>query len=249
MPFVNVDGENIHFLMSGDQGPGLVLIHGSGSNHAAWPMEILTLPGVRVAALDLPGHGRSGGRARDSVEEYARVVDQAVLAMGLDRAFVCGHSLGGAVALSLALDNPPWLAGIALVGSGARLKVNPLIMEAIAKDFQQALAFMDSFLFAPGADPELVKGARALAEASGPEVLLTDFTACDRFDVMKRLAEIQVPALVVVADRDQLTPPKYGQYLAANIPGARLVSLSGAGHVMMMEKPAEVAAALADFAR
>ncbi|MBU2488290.1 MAG: alpha/beta hydrolase [Proteobacteria bacterium] len=249
MPFVNVSGENIHYLLSGDQGPGLVLIHGSGSSHAAWPVEILTLPGVRVAALDLPGHGKSEGAARKSVDEYARVVAGAIEAMGLARAYVCGHSLGGAVALSLALAKPAWLAGIILVGSGARLRVNPLILEAITQNFEQALDLMDPFLFAPGADPELVKGARLVAEAAGPEVLLTDFSACDRFDVMARVGEIQIPCLVVTADKDQLTPAKYGRYLAAGIPGAQLVEIAGAGHVMMMEKPVEVARALAGFIR
>ena len=80
-----------------------------------------------------------------------------------------------------------------------------------------------------------------------PATFLADFHACNRFDVMNRLGEIRVPTLVVNGDDDRLTPLKYGEYLAANIPGAVLKIIHGAGHLAMLEKAAEVNAVVTSF--
>jgi pimeloyl-ACP methyl ester carboxylesterase len=78
-------------------------------------------------------------------------------------------------------------------------------------------------------------------------VLLGDFTACDRFDVMERLGEIEAPTLVVAGSADQLTAAKYARFLAKRIADARLVIIEGAGHMMMLERPIETAEAVQDF--
>ena len=80
-----------------------------------------------------------------------------------------------------------------------------------------------------------------------PASFLTDFHACNGFDVMDRLGEIRVPTLVVNGDDDRLTPLKYGEYLAANIPGAVLKIIHGAGHLAMLEKATEVNSTIAAF--
>ncbi|MBW1989584.1 MAG: alpha/beta hydrolase [Deltaproteobacteria bacterium] len=247
MSFVQVNGADIHYEMTGETGPCLVLIHGSGGSAALWPEELLRLPGVRVAALDLPGHGRSGGRPSDRVEDYARVVAGVVESLGLSGVYLLGHSLGGAIALQLALSSPPWLSGVILVGSGARLRVFPAILEGLENDFAGSLDMMDRFLFSPGTDESIIRASRRSAETAGQKAVLADFTACDRFDVMERLGEISVPALVVSADNDALTPAKYGKFMADAIPDARFALLSGTGHMMALEKPKEVAALVSSF--
>jgi len=76
---------------------------------------------------------------------------------------------------------------------------------------------------------------------------LADFTACNKFDVLGRLDRIRVPALVITGDLDQLTPLKYGQYLATNIRGGVLKIIRGAGHIAMLEKPVETNNVIASF--
>ncbi len=90
--------------------------------------------------------------------------------------------------------------------------------------------------------PFLAEAMRARAEVAGG-----DFRACDRFDVMARLADIRVPVLVVSAEDDQLTPPKYAEFLVQRIPGGRRAHILGAGHFVPIEKPLEVNAAITRF--
>src|SRR5512138_3800323 len=82
-------------------GPPLVLVHGAGGSQRHWAEEVRALPGRRVIALDLPGHGRSPGPAPGTVAGLARSVLGLLDALGLETAVVAGHSMGGAVALTL----------------------------------------------------------------------------------------------------------------------------------------------------
>ncbi len=78
-------------------------------------------------------------------------------------------------------------------------------------------------------------------------VTLGDFMACDRFDVMTRLRDVEIPTLVLGGRDDRLTPPKYAAFLAGAIPGARLVEIEAAGHFPQLEQPATVNLTLRDF--
>ena len=80
-----------------------------------------------------------------------------------------------------------------------------------------------------------------------PEVTLGDFKACDSFDVMERVSEIEVPILVLTASDDMMTPSKYGRYLAENVGNSSIVNIEDAGHLVPMEKPGEVTGAILEF--
>jgi pimeloyl-ACP methyl ester carboxylesterase len=248
MPFAETEYGKIHFsASSADNRKNLVLIHGSGGNHLGWPACARDLPGVNVFALDLPGHGSSEGQGQRRVEDYVRCVAQFVQNLGLTRVTLCGHSLGGAIVLSLALEKPDWLEKIVGVGTGARLRVNPAILEGIETNFEGSISLMEQFLYGPDADKQAIAAGQSLFKSIDPKVVLNDFLACDRFDVMEKISRIDIPTLVVAGTHDQLTPQKYGEYLAKNIPGAQLVVLSGAGHMMPLEKAEEFCLALENF--
>ena len=103
------------------------------------------------------------------------------------------------------------------------------------------------FAWSPDAAPPLTElGRQALLEA-GPDVLWGDFIACDRFDVMERLEEIDAPTLVIAGSADQLTPVKYARFLNEHVPSARMVTIEDAGHMVMLERPAEAAKAVGEF--
>jgi pimeloyl-ACP methyl ester carboxylesterase len=228
--------------------PTLVCIHGSGGDHSLWGAQVEGLPAVaNVVAVDLPGHGASGGTALDSVSAYARVLAGFLTELAPASPVVCGLSLGGAIALELLLGGDVPLAGGILVGTGARLRVRPAIFETLATNFDGFVKGLATLGASPSTDPRRLAAIQAAARACGPQVTAEDFRACDRFDVMDRLCAVQCPVLVVTAADDCLTPPKYGEYLAAHIPGARLVCIPEAGHLAPVERPEAFNRAVCDF--
>jgi pimeloyl-ACP methyl ester carboxylesterase len=164
-----------------------------------------------------------------------------------DRAVLVGHSMGGAISQTTALSHPERVAGLVLVGTGARLRVAPAILDGIWEDFEEAVDLITRWAWAAGAPAELVRLGRQTALATPPQVLHGDFAACDAFDVMDRLGEISAPTLVVAGTADRLTPHKYSVYLAENIPHSRLVTVEGGGHMMALEQPNVVAEAISEF--
>jgi len=233
--------------------PSLVLVHGAGGTRLNWPAELrrlsqARLPGATVYTLDLPGHGRSEGSGRNTVEGYSEIIAAFLDAVGVERAVVVGHSMGGAIAQTLALGSPDRVAGLVLVATGARLRVAPAILDGIHADFERVADLITRFAWSPEADPAMVElGRQALLSETSPDVLFGDFVACDRFDVMERLHEIETPTLVVAGTADQLTPLKYERFLAKHITSARLTVIEGAGHMVMLERPAEVAKTVGEF--
>jgi pimeloyl-ACP methyl ester carboxylesterase len=229
--------------------PPVLLIHGSGGTHLHWPAEVRRLPGQRVFAIDLPGHGKSDGLGHQSVLEYARAIAAFMDKLKLGPAVMVGHSLGGAIALTLALRFPKRALGLGLVGTGARLRVAPAILENAANPatFPSAVQAAVEMSYGPGADPRLKElGAQRMAETR-PSVLHGDFLACNEFDVMDKLEKIDVPALILCGTEDRLTPVKYAEYLRDHLSKARLQTVEGAGHMLPLEQPAAAAAALGEF--
>jgi pimeloyl-ACP methyl ester carboxylesterase len=220
-------------------GAPLLLVHGAGGTHATWPETLRRLPGRRVLAVDLPGHGASPPPGEHAVPAYARRLVELLDALGIERAAVGGHSMGGAIALTLALESPSRVAGLLLVATGARLRIAPPVLEASAHPARarEVADTIASVSFGAGAPRDLrARYADGIA-AVAPGVLHGDFTACDSFDVMARLAEVRAPSRLVVGEEDRLTPPKYAAFLRAGLPGEGLLTVPGAGHMVTWEAP------------
>lgn len=246
MPTVEVDGRPISYAQAGE-GPALLLIHGSGSDHTVWGHQLQGLKNrFTVAALDLNGHGRSAHRDSDAIAAY--VADVKAVLGDMDRPTVAmGHSLGGAVAQTLALDQPPNLRGIGLIGTGGKLRVHPDLLATLDRDLKEAADLLVPWLFAASASAELREKARAQMQANGQAATARDFRACDAFDAMDRLGEIDLPTLVAVGEDDQMTPVKYSEHLRDAIPNAYLRVIENAGHMVMLERPEALNDAIAEF--
>jgi pimeloyl-ACP methyl ester carboxylesterase len=199
-------------------------------------------------ALDLPGHGRSTQTVCTSVAEYAEAVCEFLEAAGTGPVVPVGISLGGAIVQWLLLNHADHCRAGVIVNSGARLRVTPAIFEILERDYPRCLETLRAWALSPDhrEDGEIDALLKRCTTADAA-VTAADFRCCDRFDVMADLGRIDRPVLVMAAAKDQLTPPKYGAFLEAVIPGARGVTLTGAGHLSPVEKPAAFNAALADF--
>ena len=253
MPFTTVRGSAVHYATEGPPdiapGPAVLFVHGAGGTHEQWRFQLRHLaPRWNALAVDLPGHGESQGDGYPTVPEYRDVVRDLLDALGLHRAVLVGHSMGGAIAQSLALADPDRLAALVLVGTGARLRVHPDIFAVIRRgDMEEAGRLISGWSYAETALPATVaQGAEAFAR-NRPGVLERDFRACDAFDLLQEIAAIRAPTLVICGEEVRLTPVKYARFLHQQIPGAVLTIITGAGHMVMLEKPAEFTRALKSF--
>jgi pimeloyl-ACP methyl ester carboxylesterase len=249
MPFINVNDEELFYAETRAPNARLamVLVHGAGDNHLVWPAQLRRVEGVTVYALDLPGHGKSGGRGRASVGEYVEVVHGCLDALGVERAVITGHSMGGAIAQQFGLTYPARTAGLILVATGAKLRVVPPILNGILTDTEATLDLVTRFAWGPAAPEGMVQLGRAQMAETRPEVTAGDYAACDAFDVRERLGQITAPTFILGGTVDQMTPIKYAEFLAERIPGAKLARIEGAGHMVMLEQPELVAQHMEQF--
>lgn len=245
-----------------DQGrhdaPVLVLVHGFSASAVDWDGWVARLSGhYRVITLDLPGHGLTRAPADwpADPDHYADLVDRLATRIGLGTFALAGNSMGGAVAWHYALRHGEHLNALILVdaaGGGTvraqsggpvifRLLANPVGRTVLARIdltpmIRQGLqsAFIDHALVTP----ELVQRYADLARAPGHRPILLHIIAAPREAASdSQLAAIHVPTLVLHGTDDRLIPYADGQRLAARIPGARLITYPGIGHVPMEQIP------------
>ncbi len=248
MPALNVDGQQLSYTETGSGTPRLICVHGAGGGWGTWTRQLEGLAdAAHVIALDLPGHGASSGEGCRRVPDYATVVQGFIRALGGDPVVLAGHSMGGAITQTVALEMPQLLRGIILVGTGARLRVFPELFEVMERDYGAGVDFVTGYAWSPFSSDALKDGGRRAMRETRPAVTLGDFRACDAFDVMGRVGEIRLPALVMVGEDDGLTPPRYSEFLAGTIAGARLTRIPHAGHYVTLEQPDEVNHAIRHF--
>ena len=252
MPIIDANGMRGSVVFGrGERVPGrldCVFIHGAGGDWSSWYLQRNYFsPAFNLFFMELPGHGGARGDAAQNIRDYARWIKGTLEELKVLNPIVIGHSMGGAITMELALRNPDFPQALVLVSTGARLKVLPAILDALAKDFSQAVALICKLSFAPDVPAEMLQTAVQEMQKNTADVLISDFTACGRFDVMNEVQAITVPTLVICGDQDALTPIKYSRYLADKITGASLAVIAGAGHLVMMERPEEFNKAVETF--
>jgi pimeloyl-ACP methyl ester carboxylesterase len=224
--------------------PGLpiLFIHGAGANPTIWHLQ--TVHFKDSLAVELPGHPNGSGLT--TVEGYAQVVERQIDQNEVPEPIIVGHSMGGAIAIELALKRSD-LRALVLVGTGARLRVRPEFLAKMQENYEEAVKLLASWSVSTSADPIHVdRIARDLMNVR-PEVALGDFLACDKWDRMDRVAELTCRTLVICGEDDRMTPKKYSEYLHDRIKNSELTVIPGAGHSLMLEKPREFNRALEAF--
>lgn len=261
MPFVTVGDCQLHYAhnpITADR-PALVFIHGAGGCSQDWPYQwqqtftALSSGEPRWIAdyprylLDLPGHGKSQPPACTNIADYASDVVAFSQAVGIRRAVFVGHSMGGAIALTIGLMNPDNLTGLVILGSGSRMPVSDTILHGLRASFAQTVGLIQKFSWRKEVRPVYREVATQHMLAAGQEVVYGDFAACHAFDVSERLGEISAPTLVVGSTSDRMMPVTHSEALATAIPRAQLAIIEDGGHFLMTERTNEVNTALLAF--
>lgn len=220
----------------------LVFIHGAGCTGDVFAEQARAFPGALV--LTLPGHATPGAPA--GIEAMADAVAAELERRNLDDVVLCGHSMGAAIALDVALRQNPRVAGVVALGGGAKMRVGPQIFDAVATDFDRAAQMIAGFFFAEPAT-ERIEAAVAMLHKVGQAQTERDFRACNDFDVTPQLGGLAVPLLAITGEHDVMMPPKFGEFLADRVPAGEARIVPGAGHFVMVERPAETNEAVRAF--
>jgi len=249
---INVDGDPVFVFTNGRdfdaEKPTLLFIHGAGMDHSVWMLQARYFAhhGFNAVAIDLPGHGRSAGPVRSSIEAMADWTADVIDALKVKQSIVIGHSMGALISLEAANRRPAKVSQLLLLGIAPAMPVHPALLEAAKADQPLAADLVSSWGHGPtghfGGNRApggwLMGHARKLLSKAKSGVLHNDLAACQAYDQGPASAgKLRCPALVVSGDHDRMTPMREGAKLAGMIEDAVVSTIDGAGHLMMVEKP------------
>lgn len=237
------------------RGEPLVLIHGLADDHRAWRRA---LPDLllrhRVVLYDLRGHGETtagspDGTLRQLGDDLAALLD----AIDVGRAHIAGFSLGGTIAMRVAIDHPERVRKLTLVATSSRVGKTAADWyrqraEMVARDDPELRATLDRDTADVYAESpaELEEGLlirrQSAANPIGYGNACVAMAALNGAPLDPELGRISAPTLIIAADRDQHCPPKAAEIIAAGIQGSRVELIAGAGHAVPVEKPQTLAA-------
>ncbi len=218
----------------------ILYVHGSGHTNEAFAAQAEAFPGSD--AVSLPGHPH--GQALSSVPEMTSWLASYARFRAASPEIVCGNSLGAAIAIESALTRRSDVSGLILIGSGARLRVGPQIFEIIDQRWPDCIDDLVDLSVAAECGDDLRRLVRGWHLVVGQDVTRADYAACNAFDEFDRVGEIAVPTLIIVGEKDRMTPLKYAAFLHERIAGSELSVIEGAGHLPHLEQPDRVNAAI-----
>jgi pimeloyl-ACP methyl ester carboxylesterase len=284
MPKVVIKNHKISFSFNGVFGdissPKIVLIHGAGGQEIDWPMAWRSsnnqnrpmgltpsnqgvtklfnagLENYSIYAVDLPGHGKSEGTIKSSIDEYSNFIIDFLDAMDIEQACLVGHSMGAAIALNASLSHHWRICSIVSIGGASKMIVNDAILEGLKNTFEPTVDSIVKYSWHKKtgaiADSQLMavyfreKAKQRIIDA-GSKTVYGDFLACSRFDLSQRLQEITIPVLVIASDGDRMVPLDVSWEMAKDIKESYFVSLKNCGHFQHIEQSGKVAGELVNF--
>jgi len=264
---VMVDGRRIQYATEGQRAP-LLLLHGAPFDHQMWAPTIPYLSGnFRVVAPDLPGYGRSELADQDGTPDaLIRTLAGFMTSVRIVPSFIAGASFGGGAALGLAARHPERVRALVAVGSlgvehwprtlqgrlarAARGLPGALALGMRLAPRAQARWFLRSALNDRqlAADTLVEQVAATLRSSTGRRTLIHTLRKLDAWPaVIRQLGGIRAPTLLVWGERDAVYGLPAAEHLRHAIPGSRLVTIAGAGHLLPIERPVELAEVMRRF--
>ncbi|MBL8310399.1 MAG: alpha/beta hydrolase [Burkholderiales bacterium] len=240
--------------------PTAVFIHGAANDHSVWSLQsrYFAFHGWNVLAVDLPGHGQSEGPLCTSVPALAAWMAAFLDALAVKNAVVIGHSMGSLTALELASQRADLVGKLALVGTAVPMAVGDALLDAALNDEEKARRMIVEWSFAPASqlgNNQKVPGSwlpgnsMALMQRMAKGVLHNDLAACKAYATgLDAATKVEAPSLVVIGERDMMTPPKAAQAVLGALRDSRAETIRDAGHNMTAEAPDAVLRVLWRFA-
>ncbi|MBM3942174.1 MAG: alpha/beta hydrolase [SAR202 cluster bacterium] len=222
----------------------LVFVHGAGDSSLSFYYQLRHFRNSK--AIDLPGHPNS--KPCTSIDAYVEWVRGFNTARRYKDVVLCGHSMGGAIALQYALRYPNELKALILMSTGARLRVRPDLIKQCQNGGANAGVWLEARESQyEGIAPDIHQVLMQRAKEIGPAVACNDLNACNHFDVMEQVKEISLPTMVLCGSADDTTPVKYSDYLAQQIKGSRERVIPEGRHYVQLEKYQQVNEAIEEF--
>jgi 3-oxoadipate enol-lactonase len=231
----------------------ILFLHGVGSDRSVWHPQLTHFVARRRAiALDYPGYGDNGLLPNATRDDFAKAAIEALDFLEIDRAHICGLSLGGVVAIAIHHLAPERCASLILADSFAvhpdGTAIHQRSVDASRSMTMRALAeARASMLLGAGASDAIRDEVIETMGHIDPEAYRLGAAAVWLADQRDRATAIDVPTLVMVGDEDRITPPALSKELASLIPGAHLTTIPGAGHLANLEQPDAFNRALDQF--
>ena len=252
---LNVDNQETYIYTGARDfdpaGDPLIFVHGGGLDHSVWLLQsrYFAHHGHGVMAVDLPGHGRSGGQALTSIAEMADWVNHLMDAAGVGHATLIGHSMGALVVHEAAARHPERVDRIVTIGISIPMPVSDALLGAARDNKHDAFDMVNVWGHgsrahvggnqAPGM--WMMGSGVRLLERSGPGVLYAGLNACNEYrDGLASSARITCPVHLILGRDDRMTPVKAAQPLLETLADARVTVLEDCGHMLMAERPGEV---------
>jgi pimeloyl-ACP methyl ester carboxylesterase len=214
----------------------IIFVHGAGGSAATWFMQLRGFSNdFHIVAIELNGHGKSPDREeKDIPHSYLHDIHEVV--SKFEKPILAGHSMGGALAQLYALNHPENLSGIILVGTGARLRVSPVVFDMLDNDFEGYIKSLGHFMFHKDTSEEMIEASKHEVRKCPTPVIRRDYGFCDKFDIMGKVSQIKLPTLILVGEEDYMTPIKYSKFLHDKIEGSVMQVIKTAGHSVMLEQ-------------
>lgn len=252
---LTVDGETVYAYtgarqFDADRDP-LIFVHGGGLDHTVWLLQsrYFAHHGRSVLAVDLPAHGKSGGRPLESIPEMADWTARLMDAAGITSATLVGHSMGALVVHEAAARHPERIECIVTIGVSVPMPVSEALLSAARANEHDAFDMVN--IWGHGSRAHVggnqVPGmwmmgtAIRLLERSAPGVLYADLNACNEYrDGIASSARISCPVHVILGGADRMSPIRAARPMLDALGDARVTVLEDCGHMLMAEKPGEV---------
>lgn len=217
----------------------IIFLHGAGCGPDIWKelTSYFSDHEIHLLALHkIPQH-------QNSERDYLKVIWDYLEKKEISKAYFCGHSMGGALSMLMALKYPEKVSGLIILNSGAKLKVHPTIYRWLQKPFLKYLALI---ITAWASGIQMRSRKVILKELFCSQRILQDLDFCNKIDLTQHLGEIKVPTLILTGDKDPLTPKRYTYFLQKKIKAAQSKIIAG-GHFSMIESPKKVYEAITSW--
>ena len=259
---LNVDGKQAYAFTGGraidPSKPTVVFVHGAAMDHTVWvlPTRYFLRHGFNVLSVDLPGHGRSQGPPLPILSGMGDWVIGVLQAAAIDRAALVGHSMGSLVVLEAAARHLHHVRALVMIGTAVPMAVTDALLNNAQANDHMAIDMLTIWGYSRAAQIGgnetpgmwMVGGTMRLLEQSAPGVLHNDLSACNDYrNGLNSAKKVKCPTMLILGDRDMMTPPIRGKDMADAVAGSRTVLLKGSGHSLMSEKPDAVLDALIEI--